>query len=84
MKLGIVGLGVVGSAIKYGFEKLGHSVAEHDIKLDTSILDVLDAEICYLCVPTPSDDNGACDVTIVEEVLKELVSSFKVQVQIFQ
>ena len=32
MKIGIIGLGVVGSANKYGFEKVGHEVLVHDIK----------------------------------------------------
>ena len=30
MKIGVVGLGVVGSAIKTGFEKLGHDIVCHD------------------------------------------------------
>lgn len=53
MKIGIVGLGIVGSAVKHGFEKLGHKVSWHDIKDNTKIEDVLDTEIVYLCVPTP-------------------------------
>ena len=32
MNVGIVGEGVVGSAIKCGFERLGHDVFIHDIK----------------------------------------------------
>ena len=72
MDIGIVGLGVVGGAIKYGFEKLGHEVAVHDIKLGTSLEDVLRTEICYVCVPTPSVEDGRCDVSIVEEVVGEL------------
>lgn len=74
MKIGIIGLGVVGSAIRYGFEKLGHQVEGHDIMLDTSLEDVLDTEVCYICVPTPSDQEGACDVTIVKEVVASLNS----------
>ena len=72
MKIGIVGLGVVGSAIKYGFEKLGHSVKVHDIKLNTSVSDVLDTDICYICVPTPSRKDGGCDISIVTQVIGEL------------
>ena len=41
MKIGIVGLGAVGTANKEGFEYLEHSVIIHDIKLDTKIQDVL-------------------------------------------
>jgi len=72
MKIGIIGLGVVGSAIKYGFQKLGHEVLVHDIKFDTRISDILDTEICYICVPTPSNKDGSCDVSIVNEVVNQL------------
>jgi len=74
LRLGIVGLGVVGSAIKYGFEKLGHTVVCHDIKLTTTIEDLVDTDICYICVPTPSEEGGACDVTVVEEIIADLNS----------
>ena len=30
MRIGIVGLGVVGSACKFGFELIGHTVSYHD------------------------------------------------------
>ena len=40
MKIGIIGLGVVGSAIRTGFEELGHDVFGHDIKNGTKIEDV--------------------------------------------
>ena len=75
MKIGIVGLGIVGNAIKYGFEKLGHQIEVHDIKLKTKINNLLTTEICFICVPTPSDNDGRCDISIVESVvaiLKEL------------
>tara|TARA_R110000796_G_scaffold195034_1_gene311491 strand:- start:5832 stop:6626 length:795 start_codon:yes stop_codon:yes gene_type:complete len=74
MNIGIVGVGVVGSAIRYGFEKLGHDVKVHDLLLNTSLSDVFDTEVCYICVPTPSKDDGACDTSIVEEVVSELSS----------
>ena len=37
MKLGIIGVGCIGSAIKSGFEHIGHEVKIHDVKLKTSI-----------------------------------------------
>ncbi len=73
MKIGIVGLGVVGSATKYGFSKLGHEVVAHDLKLNTRLRDVLGTEICYICVPTPSSADGSCDTSIVEEVVESLI-----------
>ena len=72
MKIGIIGLGVVGSAIKKGFEELEHEVLIHDIKLKTSIDDVRSAELIYLCLPTPSTEDGSCDTSILKKVLKQL------------
>jgi len=72
MNIGIIGLGVVGNACKGGFEKLGHSVKVHDIKLGTTIEDIEDTELVFLCVPTPSKENGECDTSIVESVVDEL------------
>ncbi len=72
MKIGIIGLGAVGSANKQGFEHLGHEVLVHDVKLDTTIRDVLSTEINFICVPTPSADDGQCDTAILESVIQEL------------
>jgi len=72
VKIGIVGVGVVGSACKFGFELLGHDVSVHDIKLDTKLNDLLDSKVIFLCVPTPSLKDGDCDISIVEEVVYDL------------
>jgi nucleotide sugar dehydrogenase len=73
MRIGIVGLGVVGSAIKYGFEKLGHEVLCHDLKLRTTIQSIISAEIVFICVPTPPLEDGSCDISNVESVVREIV-----------
>ena len=72
MNIGVVGLGIVGSAVKVGFEELGNDVFGHDLTLDTNLRDVLDTDICYICVPTPPSENGSCDVSIVESVVRDL------------
>ena len=72
MKIGIIGLGIVGKAVKYGMEKLGHRVVVHDIRLDTELDNILDTQICFICVPTPSKNTLQCDTRIVEEVVDEL------------
>jgi UDPglucose 6-dehydrogenase len=71
MKIGIVGMGIVGNANYSGFNMLGHELVMHDIKFDTSIDEVKDTEIVYLCVPTPTVDDR-CDTSIVESVIAEL------------
>ncbi len=67
-----MGLGVVGGAIKEGLEKLSHTVSYHDIAMGTTIDNIMDTEICYICVPTPSLESGRCDTRIVEKVVHEL------------
>jgi len=71
MKVGIIGLGVVGSALSFGFSKLGHDVIGFDIKYENvKFEDVLTTEIAFICVPTPSTAKG-CDTSIVEGVVKK-------------
>ena len=72
MRIGIIGLGVVGSAINTGFESLGHEMLLHDIRFQTTIKDILSSEILFLCVPTPQSDDGSCDTNIIKGVLQEL------------
>ena len=72
MKIGVIGVGVVGGAIQSGFERLGHEVSIHDIKLNTTIDSIIDSEIVLLCVPTPQGDDGSCDTSIITSVLSEL------------
>lgn len=72
MTIGIVGLGVIGSACQYGFQKLGHTVNVHDIKLNTKLEDLLTSEIIYVCVPTAQNSDGSCDVSIVDSVVYDL------------
>lgn len=74
MRVGIVGVGVVGSALRYGFLKLGHDVNVHDTKFRTIIEDVLETRVVYLCLPTPPLENGACDTTAVESVVAKLAA----------
>lgn len=72
LKIGIVGVGVVGSACKYGFERLGHFVSFHDPKYGTKLEDILSSEVIFLCVPTPSNTDGSCDSSIVESIIFDL------------
>jgi UDPglucose 6-dehydrogenase len=72
MKIGIIGVGAVGSACKKGFELLGNDVKIHDPRYNTKIEDVLDTEISYVCVPTPESGDGSCDLSIVIQTIKDL------------
>ena len=75
LKLGIVGHGFVGKATDWGFNKRVSKFIV-DPLLNTSIRDLkeFDPEIVFVCVPTPMNDDGSQDSSIIEKVIKELVS----------
>ena len=73
MKVGVIGSeGVVGGACSFGFKLLGHDVRVHDIVLNTTIDDVVDTQVVFVCVPTPQAADGACDTNIVQKVISDL------------
>lgn len=73
MNVGIIGLGVVGSAVQHGLQRVGQHVTGYDIRdPGTGLENVLGADVIFICVPTPPSNDGACDVSIVEKVISEL------------
>lgn len=76
MKVGIIGVGMVGGALQYGFARIGHEVSVYDIKLpDTKLQDVLGGDILFICVPTPSNPDGSCNTATVEAVVSDVASA---------
>lgn len=77
MKIGVIGLGVVGSAVHESFETLGHDMSYFDTKYqDSRIDDVLNTEVVFVCVPTQmNESDGSCDTSIVECVVNKLSKS---------
>ncbi len=76
MKIGIIGVGMVGGAIRHGFTRVGHTVSVYDVKLpETSLSDVLNSEVVFICVPTPSRADGSCDTSIVEQVVADIAET---------
>ncbi len=73
MRVGIIGVGLVGTAVRHGITRIGHDVSIFDVKMpETSLNDVLGTELVFICVPTPLGQDGACDVSIVEKVAESL------------
>ena len=77
MKIGIIGQGYVGSAIKLGFQDY-YDVFTYD-KFDlgksthSKISDLVEeAKVIFVCVPTPMRKDGTCYTVIVEEVIREI------------
>lgn len=73
MKIGILGLGYVGSAVAWTHRH--HEVVKRDPKFgdkSASLEEIKSCDAVYICVPTPMLENGHCDDSYVKSVLKEL------------
>jgi len=76
MKIGIVGQGYVGTAVKEVFSK-HYNVETYDLDKDKCSVDYLEdivelSNIIFICVPTPMKKDGSCDTSIVEAVVKDI------------
>lgn len=73
MKVGIIGVGMVGTVVRHGLMRIGHEISVYDVKLpETSLRDVLSTDIIFISVPTPSRPDGSCDTSIVERVVADI------------
>jgi UDPglucose 6-dehydrogenase len=81
-KIGIIGVGVVGKAMKEGF-KDAHQLFLHDPKLGTSLENVTDnTDFSYIAVPTPSNPKtGECDTSIIESILSEIPDNHNIVIK---
>ena len=81
MKVGIVGMGYVGKAVQASWLGSAHEVVYYDPAVAGSLSDVaaVVAErpgVIFVCVPTPSDSNGACDTRIVKSTLDQILGNY--------
>ena len=72
LKIGIIGLGKVGTALKYPCEFFYKQVFGFDIVGKYDWQPILCSDIVFICVPTPEDSNGGLDCSLIEEVLTTL------------
>lgn len=76
IKIGIIGLGYVGSAVDQAYRNSsgmiiikiidpakGHNTSYHDLR---------DSDAVFVCVPSPNNEFGQCDTSALESVLLEL------------
>ena len=76
MKVGIIGYGFVGKALENGLKE-SVKLFKVDPTLNTSINDLekFNPDICFICVPTPMNDDGSQDISILQNVINEIVES---------
>ena len=77
-KIGIIGLGFVGTAIRDAYDMSMTELILIDSdprKLCSGTYDELkEAEAVFICVPSPMGPGGQCDISILESVLKNIRS----------
>lgn len=84
MKVGIIGYGFVGKALESGL-KNNVDILKIDPILENKIEDLIEfkPDICFICVPTPMNNDGSQDISILEEVINKIISnSIKSQIVI--
>ena len=65
MRVGIIGAGMVGGAIEHCFAG-AHELFVHDPARGTELSNITDnCDMAYIAVPTPANDDGSCDTSIV-------------------
>tara|TARA_Y100001970_G_C14191885_1_gene835884 strand:+ start:225 stop:1094 length:870 start_codon:yes stop_codon:yes gene_type:complete len=79
MKIGIIGQGYVGTAVKEVFKKY-YDLLTYDIneKLSTTknIEELTEnVDLIFVCVPTPMNKDGSCNLSIINSVMSEINSS---------
>ena len=78
MKIGILGQGYVGTAVKEIFKKHFKDIKYYDKyfieKSNVTSFEelALISDIIFLCLPTPMMSNGKCDISIIEKELSRL------------
>lgn len=74
-KIGIIGLGFVGGAIERSLEFDRKLVIMDPAKgHNATYKDLMECSGIFVCVPTPQDDDGTCDTSILEGILNDLHS----------
>ena len=73
MRVAIIGYGFVGKALEFGI-KDNVETFKVDPKLGTEISDLIDFKphICFVCVPTPMNDDGTQNISILKDAIKEI------------
>lgn len=73
LKIGIIGIGVVGGALKRYFEKkrIKPFLYDKDKKLG-SVEEVNQADVVFICVPTPFDKEKGFDLSFIEDACRNI------------
>ncbi len=73
-KIGIVGIGFVGRAVKASLEMIADiAIVDSNPALNEHTYDdLMECEVIFVCVPSPQGEDGVCDASILQDVLAKL------------
>lgn len=75
-KVGIIGLGFVGTAVETGLQALVKNIeirAHDKYKPSESLEEVVEnSDILFICLPTPMNEDGSCNISIIEKEIKNI------------
>ncbi len=73
MKIGIIGFGFVGQAVAWAHQKEELVIRDPKLPDSAGLEKFIDCDGIFVCVPSPSTEDGHCDSSILEKTLKELL-----------
>ena len=76
-RIGIIGCGFVGSSIRAGLNEKNkietYDKFNQDLSTVSSLGDlILVSDILFICLPTPMQQDGSCDTSIVVQTILEI------------
>ena len=83
IKIGIVGIGMVGGQLLRWFLKRRWKRDKNLFCYDVDVTkgfsdDAAKGDIIFICVPTPSNSDGSCDISIVEKTVEQFRDTNKI------
>ena len=84
--IGIIGQGFVGNAVYQKFKKY-YSINTYDLdssKCNSSEQETFDNKIVFVCLPTPMDEVGRCNTSIVEGAVKRCFEFGKTKIVVIK
>ena len=73
MRIGIIGAGFVGSAVAHAHSRDEVLINDPKHPKSTDLSEFTKCDAIFICVPSPSTEDGHCDTRILEQVLKDLL-----------
>lgn len=84
--IGIIGQGFVGNAVYQKFKQY-YEIKTFDLdstKANSTKEDVLESKIVFVCLPTPMNHDGSCNVSLVESAIKDIASYGKTEIVVIK